>query len=254
MDLGLKDKVAIVTGGSRGLGRAMAQGLVREGSRVVICAREADVLEHAAQEMRGEGGQVMAVPADMTQESDIQRLVQTTLDSFGRIDILVNNVGGALGGATPSDEDWHATIDLNLMAAVRTCRLVVPEMRRQRSGRIINISSIYGRESGGAQTYNASKAAIISFSKSLANQVAAEGITVNSVCPGSIQFPGGSWDRRVQQDPEGMARFVEQSIPSGRFGTAEEVASVVVFLASERASWVTGAAITVDGGQSRSNI
>lgn len=254
MDLGLKDKVAIVTGGSRGLGRAMAEGLVREGCRVVICARSEDALQQAAAEMRGAGGDVIAIAADMTSEADIQRLVQAVLDRFGRVDILVNNVGGSQGGSAPSDEDWSAAMDMNLMAAVRTCRLVVPEMQTQGSGRIINISSIYGRESGGGPTYNAAKAAIISFSKTLATQVAAEGITINSVCPGSIRFPGGSWDRRVQQDPDGMARFVEQNIPSGRFGTAEEVASVVVFLASERASWITGAAITVDGGQSRSNI
>lgn len=254
MDLGLKGKVAIVTGGSRGLGRAAALGLAAEGCRVSICARGKEALERTAQEVRATGAEVLDVAADMTVPSDIHRLVQETVRTFGRLDILVNNVGGGRGGPDPTDEEWQGALEVNLFAAIRASRLALPEMRLQEWGRIINIASIWGREAGGGATYNAAKAAVISFSKSLAARVALEGITVNAVCPGSIAFPGGGWARRLEQDPEGMAQFIRQNIPGGRFGRAEEVADVVVFLASKRASWVTGAAITVDGGQSRSLI
>src|SRR5690606_31959642 len=152
------------------------------------------------------------------------------------------------------DEAWRDAFELNLLAAVRASRAVLPHMRRLGAGSIIHVASIYGRESGGSPTYNAVKAAMISHAKNLSIQLAPEGIRVNSVAPGSIRHPGGSWDRRVQQDPEGMARFVADNIPSGRFGTAEEVADVVAFLASPRSRWITGASINVDGGQSRSNI
>lgn len=254
MELGLKGKVALVTGASRGIGRAIATGLAEEGCRLAICARGKDALEEAAADMRSRGAEVLAVSADMTQAGDVETVIREALAAYGTIGILANNAGGSRGGQDPSDGDWHYTLDLNLLAAIRTCRLAVPEMRKAGWGRIINIASIWGRESGGGMTYNAAKASVISFSKALSTQVAPYGITVNSLCPGSILFPGGGWARRVEQDPDGMARFVKDSIPGGRFGRLDEVASVAVFLASERASWITGAAITVDGGQSKSNI
>jgi len=257
VDLRLNDKVAIVAGSSRGIGKAIASGLATEGCRVTLCARDAGGLEQAASELRRTGAKLLAVAADVTKPEDIARLVEETVRAFGRIDILINNAGGARTAGpfldTP-DGAWQAAVDLNVMAAVRLSRLVVPEMRKVGGGVIINISSVWGREAGGTATYNAVKAAEISLAKSLARELAPLDIRVNSVAPGSILFPGGSWDRRMQADPEGITAFMKREIPSGRFGKPEEVADVVVFLCSERASWVTGACLNVDGGQSRSNI
>ncbi len=254
MELGLRGKTALVTGASRGIGRAIATGLAAEGCNLAICSRGEEALEEAAADMRRMNVQVVAVPADVTVAEDIEKVVKEAIRAYGSVGILVNNVGGSKGGQDPSDKDWYETVDLNLLATVRTCRLVAPVMRQAGWGRIINIASIWGRESGGGMTYNAAKASVISFSKALSAQVAPYGVTVNSICPGSILFPGGGWARRLEQDPAGMARFVKDNIPGGRFGTLEEVAALAVFLASERASWVTGAAINVDGGQSKSNI
>jgi 3-oxoacyl-[acyl-carrier protein] reductase len=186
----------------------------------------------------------------------INQVIQATLDKWGRIDILVNNVGGSKW--TPfedvSDEEWLDIFDWNMFAAVRATRAALPSMKAQGSGSIITISSIFGRESGGPATYNATKAAEISMGKTLAKELAKTGIRVNTVAPGSVIFPGGNWQKRLDADPEGINKFVEQEIPVGRFGTPEEIANVVVFLSSDRASWVTGACINVDGCQSRSLI
>lgn len=257
MDLRLTDKVAIITGSSRGIGKAIGAGFAAEGCRVSLCARDAEVLDRTAGDLRATGTKVLAVTADLTRPEDSGRVVQETVRTFGRIDILVNNAGGARAAGPfleTADPAWQAAVDLNLLAAVRLSRLVVPEMQKVGGGAILNISSIWGRETGGSATYNAVKAAEISLAKSLARELAPLNIRVNSVAPGSIFFPGGSWDRRLQADPEGIGAFLKKEIPSGRFGKPEEVADVVVFLCSQRASWVTGACLNVDGGQSRSNI
>jgi 3-oxoacyl-[acyl-carrier protein] reductase len=252
MDLGLRGKVAIVTGGSRGIGRSICRGLADEGCDVVLCARGEEQLRKTEAEITAAGVRALGVVADVTVAADVDRLVDEAVKNFGRVDVLVNNAGGSRAGN--EDADWQAGHEMNLMAAVRASRAVTPYMRAQGAGSIVHIVSIWGREAGGGLIYNAYKAAMVSHAKNLALQLAPDHIRVNSVAPGSIQHPGGSWDRRVQADPEGMSQFVAQNIPSGRFGRAEEVANAVVFLASERASWITGACLNVDGGQSHSNI
>ena len=259
MDLGLRGKVAVVTGSSRGLGLASATALTAEGCRVAICARGEGPLSAAASDLRALAGgddRVLAVAADLSTEVGVAEVIARTVDTFGGIDILVNNVGVARGGTVTdtTDADWHEAFDRTLFPAIRASRLAVPEMRRRGGGAIVIIASIWGRESGGRMTYNAVKAAEISLAKSMAQQLARDNIRVNSVAPGSISFPGGTWHRRQQEDPAGMAEFIRRELPFGRFGRAEEVGAVVAFLASPRASWMSGACVTVDGCQSRSLI
>jgi 3-oxoacyl-[acyl-carrier protein] reductase len=257
MNLELTGRSAIVTGSSKGLGFASARALAAEGCRICICARGAEALERAALELRqATGAEILPVRADLSTAVGAEAVVTAVLDSFGVIDILVNNVGAAKGAGitdTP-DEVWQEAIDQTLFPAIRMSRLVVPHMRKQGRGSIVFIASIWGRESGGRMTYNAVKAAEISLAKSMAQQLAKDGIRVNSVAPGSILFPGGSWEKRVQADPAAMAEFVRLELPFGRFGRADEVGAVVAFLASPRASWISGSSLPVDGCQSRSLI
>ena len=256
MDLELSGKVAIVTGGSRGLGFAAARALIGEGASVVVCARGAETLARAAADLQQSavsGARVAFVAADVSREAGTQKVIDTAISEFGRIDVVVNNVGSAKGAGleATTDADWQDALDQTLFPAIRMSRLAVPHLRKQGGGAIVIVSSIFGRESGGRMTYNAVKAAEISLAKSLAQQLARDRIRVVSVAPGSTLFEGGSWWKRQQADPEGIAKFVAQELPFGRFGKPEEIGAAIAFLASPKASWISGTTVVVDGCQSR---
>src|SRR5215203_3769001 len=259
MDLGLTDKVAVITGSSRGLGLASARSLVAEGCRVCLCARGEEQLAEAALEVEAAAkrpNMIATVQADVSTAAGIEMVIARAVETFGGLDILVNNVGRAAGSDLlgTTDAEWQAAFDDTLFPAIRASRLAVPHMKQRGGGAIVMIASIYGREAGGRMTYNAVKAAEISLAKAMAAQLARDNIRVNSVAPGSISFPGGSWWKRQQADPEGIAEFVRRELPFGRCGRADEVGHVVAFLASARASWISGASVPVDGCQSRSLI
>lgn len=256
MDLSLDGHVALVTGASRGIGRGIATALAREGCKLAVCARGREGLAEAAAALRASGADVCTIAGDVAEPDAAAHIVDATVAAYGKLNILVNNVGG--NNRTPfpqqSDTEWEEVIGLNLLSGVRMTRAALPHMLAAGGGSVVFVSSIWGRELGGPAVYVSTKAAAIGLASSLARELAPQGIRVNSVAPGSIRFPGGSWDRRVNDDPAGMAEFVKREIPGGRFGTVEEVANVVAFLASPRASWVNGACIPVDGCQSHSMI
>jgi 3-oxoacyl-[acyl-carrier protein] reductase len=256
MDLDLKGKAVVITGGSRGLGYASAAAFVNEGAHVVVCARGEEQLARAVDDLRTKATvdtEVVGVQADVSTDDGVQRVIDGAVSRFGRLDVLVNNVGLARGAdlEATTDAEWREAFDQTLFPAIRASRLAVPHMRRQGGGAIVIVSSIFGREAGGRMTYNAVKAAEISLTKSLAQQLAKDQIRVVSVAPGSILFPGGSWWKRQQADPDGIAEFVRRELPFGRFGRPEEVGAAVAFVASPKASWISGTTIVVDGCQSR---
>lgn len=252
MDLGLAGKVAIVTGSSRGIGRGIATRLAEEGAHVVLCARGADDLDAAVRAVPGPG-RTVGVVVDVTSLDGATALVDAAVEQLGGLDIVINNVGGS--GARSFDgmdaDDLQTVLDRNLFPALNVSRAALPALRERGGGVIAMIASIWGREGGGGPGYNIAKAAEISLAKAMARDLAQDGIRVLSVAPGSTLFPGGSWERRLREDPEGMAAFIERELPWGRLGSVEEVADAVTFLVSPRASWIVGACVTVDGGQSR---
>ena len=256
MDLGLTGRVAMVTGGSRGLGKQIAQTLAREGCRLSICARSQDNLDETLAELRSQGHKAEGTVADVTDPEDGARFYKDTLYTLGNPDILINNVGGRRGSTDFQEttmEQFQEGLEVNLMSAVRLSRLVLDHMKNQNWGRIINISSIYGREHGGSIDYMTGKAGLIAFSKHLALQMAPFNVLVNSVAPGSIDFPGSTWDRfQKTQSPETVKEFVNKNLPMGKFGWPEPIGEIVAFLASDKADLVTGACVNVDGGQSKS--
>lgn len=256
MDLGLTGKVAMITGGSHGLGKMAAECLAREGCKVSICARGREQLDATVEEFRALGYQAHGTQADVTVEDDVASFHGDTIANLGQPDILVNNVGGRRGSALLEEttmEQFREGLEVNLISAVRLMAMVLPHMKEQGWGRIINISSIYGREHGGSIDYMTAKAGLIAFSKHLALQLAPTNVRVNCIAPGSIDFPGSSWDRfQKNNTPEVVAEFIARNLPAGKFGWPEPIGEMVAFLASDRADLITGTCINVDGGQSKS--
>ena len=251
MQLGLKGKNAVVTGGSKGIGRSIALALAAEGVNVAICARSSGPLGETRQEIEAVGVKAYAESCDVADKTSLDGFLDHARSELGSVDILVSNVS-ALGAGNDLSA-WDANISLDLMSTVRAVDKVLPWMKEAGSGNIIILSSISGIEVGTTQPYAATKAALISYAKSLAVDHGVDGIRVNSIAPGSIKFPGGVWDKAEKANSPRYHSTL-QRIPWGRFGKPEEVANVAVFLASDAASWVTGACIPVDGAQHRSNM
>jgi 3-oxoacyl-[acyl-carrier protein] reductase len=258
MDLGIRGRTALLTGASRGLGRQAALSLAAEGVNLAICARGAETLSSTVEELHAFGVRAVGIAMDFAVAADRERLVRAALDEYGQVDILVNNVGGSLGASGVEDtgeDELLQTFRMNLFGAEHLIRLLAPGMRERHWGRIISVASIWGREFGGRLGYMAAKAALIAATKHHALELAKDGVLCNSIAPGSIRFPGGGWDRFVTEQPQATVEaFIAANLPMGKFGWPEPVGDLIAFLASERASLITGACINIDGGQSSSLI
>jgi 3-oxoacyl-[acyl-carrier protein] reductase len=254
VELGLKGKVAVVTGGTEGIGRATAMRLAQEGAHVAICARTRDAVENTTAEIQKHGAQVLGMAADMSKADDIERFMKAVVDRFGRIDILVNNAGTSKRGAflELTDEEWASDIELKVFGAIRCTRLVVPHMKKNGGGRIVNIT-ISSAKQPGAQSYptSVSRAAGLAITKALSKEFAPDNILVNTVCIGKIK--SGQHERRYTREGKTAEEYyaaAAKEIPMKRVGEAEEVANVITFLVSDAASYVTGSSINLDGGMS----
>lgn len=254
MDLGIKNKNALITGSSKGLGRESAIALAKEGVNIVLCARGLEQLESTESEIKHLGVNVSSYQCDVSKIDELDNLIHKIHSDVGKIDILVNNVGGSLGTSdllNSKIEDFQKVMDANLWSAVSLMKLLVPEMQEKKWGRVINISSIYGREFGGTAPYMTAKAAMIASTKHLAMTIAKDGVTVNSIAPGSILFPGGSWERFINNNSQDTVNeFIERNLPMGKFGWPQPIGAAVCFLSSMQADLITGACINIDGGQS----
>lgn len=251
MDLGLADRVAFVTGGTRGIGKAICRALAAEGCHVSFCARDPGAVEETAVELRRLGTRIRGGVADVTAPGAVEPLIEATAAEFGEIHYLVANVGGTAGQTTldATPEEWARTYEINVGHSIRAIRAAVPHMRTPTECSIVIISSISGLKPGPRAQYGAAKAAEIFAAAALARELAPRRIRVNAVSPGSILFPGGGWDRFAQQHPARFDAFVAQQLPWQRLGRPEEVADVVAFVLSARGRWINGANICVDGAQ-----
>ena len=262
MELGLDGKVAIVTGGSEGIGKAAAQRMAGEGANVIIVARRQDVLDAAADEIRtATEGEVLPLSADVTDRETAARVVNTAVERYGRVDILVNNAGTSMakGFEDVSDDDWEFDFELKVWGAVRLIRASIPEMRKVGGGRVINVTNLGGRTPGAnSMPTSISRAAGIAITKGLSKDLASDNILVNTVCIGLIKSGQHQrrYDARITNEPDlDLGDFYSQlaagrGVPLGRVGEGSEAGDVIAFLASERASYLTGVAINIDGGAS----
>jgi NAD(P)-dependent dehydrogenase (short-subunit alcohol dehydrogenase family) len=254
VELGLKGKVAVVTGGSEGIGAATAMRLALEGAKVAICARRREPLEKVASDIRARGGEAFVQPTDMSKAVDVERFIKAVVDCYGRIDILVNNAGSSIRGPflEVNDETWQQDLELKVYGAIRASRLVIPYMKKQGGGRIVNISTVAGKQPGPASgPTSVSRAAGLALTKALSKEYAADNILVNAVCIGKVR--SGQHERRIAReklDPAAYYAKVSEEVPMGRVGEPEEVANVITFLVSDAASYVTGSSIHLDGGMS----
>lgn len=257
MDLGLEGKVAFIAGSSRGIGLAIACAFLREDAKVVITGRNAESLTEAATFLAKQAGshRVLSVHGNMTDPTDIRRALDETVATFADIDAVVANIGSgtARAGWDLSWEDWQSALNVNLLGGMALASAVLPDLIARGSGSITFVSSIVGSEAISAPvTYSASKAAVQSAMKNLSRLVGPHGVRVNAVAPGNVLFPGGTWDRKLAEQRKFVEQYVQSEVPLQRFARPEEIADAVVFLASERASFITGASLIVDGGQTRS--
>ena len=261
MNLGLTDKVAVVGASSKGLGRAIALGLAQEGAKVTICARDTDALAATADDIRNQTGtEMLSVPTDVSQPEQVENLINTAISHFGGIDILVNNAGGPRAGRFDdlAAQDYQDAVNLNLMSTINLCRAAVPSMRERGGGRIINLTSVSVKQPvDNLMLSNMARTGVIGFAKTLATELAPAKILVNNVCPGIIFTDRIQQLATVRAEEAGITfdealEKMTADIPLGRIGDPNEFANLVVFLASERASYITGTTIQVDGGMVRS--
>lgn len=257
MDLALNDQVVFVAGSSRGIGKAIARAFLAEGARVVLTGRDEASLRAAEAELSHTAapGALLPIQGDFTDRSTVGRAVDHALREFGRVDHLVANLGSGSGtpGPLPPADDWKRLFDLNFFASVGLTEVVLPRLQAQRSGSILYISSIVAVEATPAPLpYSAAKAALTNYAKNLSRHVAGDNVRVNTICPGNILFPGGSWERHLANRREAVESMLKTEVPQGRFGTPEEIASLAVWLASPQAAFATGGTFVVDGGQTRS--
>ena len=256
MDLGIENKIALVTGSSRGIGKAAAISLAKEGAKVVICGRNQITLDTTLTEIKKINPNTIGINCDVTDESDLVTLVNEIKTQLGEIDILINNVGGSVNRegieGTPI-KDLNQTFNLNLNPAIKLMQLVIPQMKLQKWGRIINISSVYGRELGGNLSYMTAKAALNSITKHSAIDLAPYGILINAVAPGPVSHKDGSWEKfQKNNSKEVVQNFINENLPIGKFGWPEPVGDLVAFLSSKNSGFITGTCINIDGGWSRS--
>ena len=254
MDLELHNKVVFVSGSSRGIGLAIAKNFLQEGAKVVITGRSVSSLQEAIGSLEKSSEDILAVQGDMTEMNDIQEALEKTIMKFGRLDVVVANVGNGQAASVWAlhEEDWQSMLTANLLGSMRLARQALPYLI-QYQGNLIFISSIAGCEAIHApMTYSVAKAALQSAMKNLARLVGPQGVRVNALAPGNILFPGGTWERKLAERRSFFEQYIHVEVPLQRFGTPEEIAHAVVFLASTRASFITGATLVVDGGQTRS--